>query len=965
MEVISNSYMPGDLRLVEQLVSELKSQGIFDQFRKECIADVDTKPAYQNLRQRVEGTVTTFLKQQTWNVELNKNQLREHLRKNLYESGFLETGVERIVDQVVNPKISTVFLPKVEEVVYKFLGVEKPNNRIKKEEKKVSITDLLPTDLEAVSPESSECSFKHEKKTDNQNDSLNSSGKMDEDESPAFEPLGNITTTDNDPLDEDNKMQLDENSHSSEISGSQNNEALQKTEMRNSLIDSSNQDSQNSMETRLSIVTSEDTTKMEICEDSSTDNKNDGKFEEGNAGRSTENVFSFKDFKKDEPMVSKASERTSESDKKDKRSKSSDKYRDKKDDRHRKSSSSRDRDKYSSKHSSHKTSKDRDSYKKDSRDKDRSKERNDRERDRSSKYDREKSKSGKDKKSERSKESSAKDEKDQDKYKQEKSKSEKEKSNKDKPKSDKDNYARGNEKDYSKNKEKSDKDKEKYAKDKHKEKDNDKDKNRTSSSSNNSNNSKHGVAKDKKKDSNHSSDKKEKHNKESADSKSKSTEKKKKDETNKHDSNKKEPKDPKKKSKDDHYSSKIKKNDRRSTDRDSNDGASSKNNDTESMSSRSESNSQEHSNSSFSGSGDSGNSDQAEPTNKAPSETSDNSNKLHPVKYMKPKFASNINEAMKIMKIRKQLARLEKQNQLSLSTIDLSNKNGSECSSNDRLLLKEILANNEVNKMKELDKEVLINNVSIMENAELMEQPVKRANLSMENFEALEAKLAQVMSHVNYNSYESDEDYEVPEYTSNNPDSNLNKDTRNKSDDDLLKKDSSISENTKNNQANNNPLSGLECKDECLYLDKPSDYEEKNLKYLKNIISQFEEERDDKRGIKRKLDESIVFKNNIEMQYTDIVHNRRDSNSSNKVGSKANKKRMCNNTDITPDEHFSLPLSPAESDKSGDRKEEDLLIPTKQKRIIRGYSQRYSSEDLYKPRPVIGRRNKFPRHVDN
>lgn len=37
-----------------------------------------------------------------------------------------------------------------------------------------------------------------------------------------------------------------------------------------------------------------------------------------------------------------------------------------------------------------------------------------------------------------------------------------------------------------------------------------------------------------------------------------------------------------------------------------------------------------------------------------------------------------------------------------------------------------------------------------------------------------------------------------------------------------------------------------------------------------------------------------------------------------------------------PDEHFSLPLSPAESDKSNDRKEEDLLIPMKQKRIIRG-----------------------------
>jgi hypothetical protein len=34
--------------------------------------------------------------------------------------------VERIVDQVVNPKILTVFMPQVEDVVYKFLGIEKP-----------------------------------------------------------------------------------------------------------------------------------------------------------------------------------------------------------------------------------------------------------------------------------------------------------------------------------------------------------------------------------------------------------------------------------------------------------------------------------------------------------------------------------------------------------------------------------------------------------------------------------------------------------------------------------------------------------------------------------------------------------------------------------------------------------------------------------------------------------------------
>lgn len=85
MSVVSSNYLPGDTVLVDQIVYELKSQGIFDQFRKECIADVDTKPAYQNLRQRVEGSVTGFLRKQTWNADMNKNQVREMLRKNIYE----------------------------------------------------------------------------------------------------------------------------------------------------------------------------------------------------------------------------------------------------------------------------------------------------------------------------------------------------------------------------------------------------------------------------------------------------------------------------------------------------------------------------------------------------------------------------------------------------------------------------------------------------------------------------------------------------------------------------------------------------------------------------------------------------------------------------------------------------------------------------------------------------------------
>lgn len=155
---LSSTLLAGDPRLVDHIVGEVKSQGIFDQFRKECIADVDTKPAYQNLRTRVEGSVNSFLDKQLWKPELNKNQVRETLRKHIHEAPYLDAGVERIVDQVVNPKVYSVFMPQIEDVVYKFLGIERP--KIKEKSSSCGLKDLLPKDLDPVSPESDKNSLK-------------------------------------------------------------------------------------------------------------------------------------------------------------------------------------------------------------------------------------------------------------------------------------------------------------------------------------------------------------------------------------------------------------------------------------------------------------------------------------------------------------------------------------------------------------------------------------------------------------------------------------------------------------------------------------------------------------------------------------------------------------------------------------------------------------------------------------
>ncbi|XP_069699449.1 biorientation of chromosomes in cell division protein 1-like 1 isoform X2 [Periplaneta americana] len=274
MEVGMMQYPPGDSRMIDKIVHQLKSQGIFDQFRKECLADVDTKPAYQNLHQRVEGSVTGFLASQVWRPDLNKNQLRDSLRKHIHDSGFLDIGVERIVDQVVNPKVKTVFVPQVEDVVYKYLGIEKPKkgkenqnvyvapltaeNLARKEERKLpTLTDLLPKELEPISPESDTLK---EKDDENSVEDEFTEDKEEEDSSPPFEPIEEVHSHLESSLDSHLSGISELTSHDSrhsDVSFMVSNNANNNSSTKLPILDFSNNDSQLSKVSsgsRLSIV---------------------------------------------------------------------------------------------------------------------------------------------------------------------------------------------------------------------------------------------------------------------------------------------------------------------------------------------------------------------------------------------------------------------------------------------------------------------------------------------------------------------------------------------------------------------------------------------------------------------------------------------------------------------------------------------------------------------------------------
>ncbi|CAI6367695.1 unnamed protein product [Macrosiphum euphorbiae] len=112
---------------VFMLLETLKSNGTFDEIRKHCITDIYAKLTYQNWKQLIESNVNKFLSKVKFTQELNKNTVRERLRKHLLygcETQDIEEGADRILTQVLAPHSLSIFEHKIAVAVDEYLGIK-------------------------------------------------------------------------------------------------------------------------------------------------------------------------------------------------------------------------------------------------------------------------------------------------------------------------------------------------------------------------------------------------------------------------------------------------------------------------------------------------------------------------------------------------------------------------------------------------------------------------------------------------------------------------------------------------------------------------------------------------------------------------------------------------------------------------------------------------------------------------
>lgn len=144
-------------KTIDDVVNNVKSEGLFDQFRKECLEEFENMETYHQLKQRVENHVTSFLSKHKYHDGLQKNLLRNNLRTHISKSDILLNSIQQLVDEVLSLKGHS-FCLKIDKEVDKYLNKDESNVKTNqdcssKTDEKEECTEEVPIQDVGVSEE--------------------------------------------------------------------------------------------------------------------------------------------------------------------------------------------------------------------------------------------------------------------------------------------------------------------------------------------------------------------------------------------------------------------------------------------------------------------------------------------------------------------------------------------------------------------------------------------------------------------------------------------------------------------------------------------------------------------------------------------------------------------------------------------------------------------------------------------
>ncbi|RDD38614.1 Biorientation of chromosomes in cell division protein 1-like 1 [Trichoplax sp. H2] len=125
--------------IVTKITAFVKSEGVFDQFRRDCNGDITQMDKYRQLEHFVQEYVNDWLLNERWTESSNKNKHRNDLRQQVDRSNKVKATLDSIISLNLRSRIEN-FRSRIEDVVRDYINKEEERKKLleKKEQETCS-----------------------------------------------------------------------------------------------------------------------------------------------------------------------------------------------------------------------------------------------------------------------------------------------------------------------------------------------------------------------------------------------------------------------------------------------------------------------------------------------------------------------------------------------------------------------------------------------------------------------------------------------------------------------------------------------------------------------------------------------------------------------------------------------------------------------------------------------------------